>query len=111
MLEELLAQLKQQQANNPEAGTEAALELNWESLDAASQNLAALISLFALAPIPLSLLESAANASNLEMDVAVGCTALVERYLLQQVEIPPNPPLEGGNRIGGEIPPNPPSEG
>lgn len=83
MLEELLAQLKEEEANNPEAGTETALELNWDALDTDLQQLAALISLFALAPIPLSLIQSAAEASELEVDEAAGCTALVERYLLQ----------------------------
>ena len=83
MLEDLLAELQGQQVNNPEAGTEAALDLNWAELKPETQRLALLISIFALAPIPFSLLQSAADNSEIEVDVKIGCQNLIERYLLQ----------------------------
>ena len=69
MLADLLAQLQQKQAVEGESGVAVAFELNWESLQSETQQLACLLSLFALAPIPLSLLESSARASYLEFDL------------------------------------------
>lgn len=42
-------------------GIAAAFELSWQELDAAAQQLGSLLSLFALAPIPWSLVESVAG--------------------------------------------------
>ena len=39
MLEDLLAELQEKQALNPEAGTEAALDLNWADLKPGTQRL------------------------------------------------------------------------
>ena len=81
---DILAQL-QKQAQRGESGVAAAFELNWQSLEPEAQKLACLLSLFALAPIPWSLVESAASSSDLEFDLKVHCTVLVERYLLQEL--------------------------
>ncbi|HEY9830455.1 MAG TPA: tetratricopeptide repeat protein, partial [Stenomitos sp.] len=83
MLEELLSRLQEKQAQAGESGTVAAFELNWESLDADAQTLACLLSLFALAPIPWSLVAAAAGASHLEFDFEVKRSTLLQRYLLQ----------------------------
>ena len=73
---------KQEQAG--ESGTAAAFALNWESLDDAdAQTLACLLSLFALAPIPWSLVAAVAGASHLEFDLEEKRSTLVQRYLLQ----------------------------
>ena len=72
---------KQEQAG--ESGTAAAFALNWESLDADAQTLACLLSLFALAPIPWSLVAAVAGASHLEFDLEKKRSTLVQRYLLQ----------------------------
>jgi tetratricopeptide (TPR) repeat protein len=66
-------------------GTDAAFELNWESLDSEVQTLACLLSLFALAPIPWSLVEATASASKLEFDLETQRSTLIKRYLLQQL--------------------------
>ncbi|MBD2648933.1 tetratricopeptide repeat protein, partial [Nostoc foliaceum] len=84
MLADILAQL-QKQASAGESGVAAAFELNWQSLEPEAQKLACLLSLFALAPIPWSLVESAASASSLEFDLKANCAVLVERYLLQEL--------------------------
>ncbi len=84
MLADILAQL-QKQASAGESGVAAAFELNWQSLEPEAQKLACLLSLFALAPIPWSLVESAASSSDLEFDFKANCTILVERYLLQEL--------------------------
>ncbi|MEH2007306.1 tetratricopeptide repeat protein [Nostoc sp.] len=84
MLADILAQL-QKQASPGESGVAAAFELNWQSLEPEAQKLACLLSLFALAPIPWSLVESAASYSDLEFDLKANCTILVERYLLQEL--------------------------
>ncbi|MEH2337295.1 tetratricopeptide repeat protein, partial [Nostoc sp.] len=84
MLADILAQL-QKQASTGESGVAAAFELNWQSLEPEAQKLACLVSLFALAPIPWSLVESAASYSHLEFDLKANCTILVERYLLQEL--------------------------
>ncbi|MEH1773782.1 tetratricopeptide repeat protein, partial [Nostoc sp.] len=84
MLADILAQL-QKQASAGESGVAAAFELNWQSLEPEAQKLACLLSLFALAPIPWSLIESAASASDLEFDLKANRTILVERYLLQEL--------------------------
>ncbi|MEH2193538.1 MAG: tetratricopeptide repeat protein, partial [Nostoc sp.] len=84
MLADILAQL-QKQASAGESGIAAAFELNWQSLESEAQKLASLLSLFALAPIPWSMVESAASASHLEFDLKANCTILVERYLLQEL--------------------------
>ncbi|MEA5624084.1 tetratricopeptide repeat protein, partial [Nostoc sp. UHCC 0251] len=84
MLADILARL-QKQASAGESGVAAAFDLNWQSLESEAQKLACLVSLFALAPIPWSLLESAARASHLEFDLKANCTILVERYLLQEL--------------------------
>ncbi|MEH1796189.1 MULTISPECIES: tetratricopeptide repeat protein [unclassified Nostoc] len=84
MLADILAQL-QKQALTGESGVAAAFELNWQSLKPEAQKLACLLSLFALAPIPWSLVESAASASHLEFDFKANCAVLVERYLLQEL--------------------------
>ncbi|MEH1912811.1 tetratricopeptide repeat protein, partial [Nostoc sp.] len=84
MLADILAQL-QKQASAGESGVAAAFELNWQSLEPEAQKLAYLLSLFALAPIPWSLVESAASSSDLEFDLKANCTILVERYLLQEL--------------------------
>ncbi|MEH2277143.1 MAG: tetratricopeptide repeat protein, partial [Nostoc sp.] len=84
MLADILAQL-QKQASAGESGVAAAFELNWQCLEAEAQKLACLLSLFALAPIPWSLVESAASYSDLEFDLKANCTVLVERYLLQEL--------------------------
>ncbi|MEH2242324.1 tetratricopeptide repeat protein [Nostoc sp.] len=84
MLADILAQL-QKQATDGESGVAAAFELNWQSLEPEAQKLACLLSLFALAPIPWSMVESAASYSDLEFDLKANCTILVERYLLQEL--------------------------
>ncbi len=84
MLADILAQLKKQ-ASAGESGVAAAFELNWQSLEPEAQKLACLLSLFALAPIPWSLVESAASYSDLEFDIKGNCAVLVERYLLQEL--------------------------
>ncbi|MEH2348469.1 MAG: tetratricopeptide repeat protein, partial [Nostoc sp.] len=84
MLADILAQL-QKQASAGESGVAAAFELNWQSLEPEAQKLACLVSLFALAPIPWSMVESAASASLMEFDLKANCTILVERYLLQEL--------------------------
>ncbi|MDF5738943.1 MULTISPECIES: tetratricopeptide repeat protein [unclassified Nostoc] len=84
MLADILAQL-QKQASPGESGVAAAFKLNWQSLEPEAQKLACLLSLFALAPIPWSLVESAASYSDLEFDLKANCTILVERYLLQEL--------------------------
>ncbi|MCL6749683.1 tetratricopeptide repeat protein, partial [Nostoc sp. CCCryo 231-06] len=84
MLADILAQL-QKQASAGESGVAAAFELNWQSLEPEAQKLACLLSLFALAPIPWSMVESAASASLMEFDLKANCTILVERYLLQEL--------------------------
>ena len=61
MLEELLSRLQEKQEQAGESGTAAAFALNWESLDADAQTLACLLSLFALAPIPWSLVAAVAS--------------------------------------------------
>jgi tetratricopeptide (TPR) repeat protein len=85
MLEELLSRLQEKQAQDGESGTTAAFELNWESLDSEAQTLACLLSLFALAPIPWSLVEATANASKLEFDLETQRSTLIQRYLLQHL--------------------------
>uniref|UniRef100_UPI0035CB07D9 tetratricopeptide repeat protein n=1 Tax=uncultured Nostoc sp. TaxID=340711 RepID=UPI0035CB07D9 len=84
MLADILARL-QKQATDGESGVAAAFELNWQSLEPEAQKLACLLSLFALAPIPWSLVESAASSSDLEFDLKANRTILVERYLLQEL--------------------------
>ncbi|MGF2037496.1 MAG: tetratricopeptide repeat protein, partial [Nostoc sp. CmiVER01] len=84
MLADILARL-QKQATDGESGVAAAFELNWECLEPEAQKLACLLSLFALAPIPWFLVESAASYSHLEFDLKANCTVLVERYLLQEL--------------------------
>ncbi len=84
MLADILARLTSQ-AQSGESGVAAAFELNWQSLEAEAQKLACLLSLFALAPIPWSLVESAASYSHLEFDFKANRTILVERYLLQEL--------------------------
>jgi len=100
MLADILAQL-QKQASAGESGVAAAFELNWQSLVPEAQKLTCLLSLFALAPIPWSLVESAASYSHWEFDLkasssasltasfersrTANCTVLVERYLLQEL--------------------------
>jgi tetratricopeptide (TPR) repeat protein len=83
MLEELLSRLQEKQAQDGESGTAAAFALNWESLDAEAQTLACLLSLFALAPIPWSLVAAAAGASNWEFNLEEKRSTLIQRYLLQ----------------------------
>jgi len=85
MLKDILARLQQKQAATGESGVAAAFDLNWECLEPEAQKLACLLSLFALAPIPWSLVESAASASNLEFDLKANRNILVERYLLQEL--------------------------
>ncbi|PHJ57497.1 hypothetical protein VF14_21470 [Nostoc linckia z18] len=84
MLADILARL-QKQASAGESGVAAAFELNWQCLESETQKLACLLSLFALAPIPWSLVESAASSSDLEFDLKANRTILVERYLLQEL--------------------------
>ncbi|MFN6469846.1 MAG: tetratricopeptide repeat protein, partial [Nostoc sp. SerVER01] len=84
MLADILARLTSQ-AQSGESGVAAAFELNWQSLEPEAQKLACLLSLFALAPIPWSLVESAASYSDLEFDFKANRTILVERYLLQEL--------------------------
>jgi len=83
MLEELLSRLQEKQEQAGESGTAAAFALNWESLDADAQTLACLLSLFALAPIPWSLVAAVAGASHLEFDLEKKRSTLLQRYLLQ----------------------------
>ena len=54
MLAEILGRLQEKQAQNGEPGIAAAFELNWEAIDASAQQLAMLLSLFAVAPISWS---------------------------------------------------------
>ncbi|MHC5727684.1 MAG: tetratricopeptide repeat protein, partial [Nostoc sp.] len=84
MVADILAQL-QKQAQSGESGVAAAFELNWQCLEPEAQKLACLLSLFALAPIPWSLVESAASASSWEFDFKANCAVLVEHYLLQEL--------------------------
>ncbi|GAB1544736.1 hypothetical protein NUACC21_74120 [Scytonema sp. NUACC21] len=83
MLADIFAQLQQKKTSIGESDVTAAFELNWESLKPETQKLACLLSLFALAPISWSLVQSAASASNLNFDIAVSRNLLIERYLLQ----------------------------
>ena len=83
MLEDILTELQQKQSQNPKTGTDTVLDLNWIELEPETQRLVLLISIFALAPIPVSLLQSAAEASEIHADVKIACQNLIERYLLQ----------------------------
>jgi len=85
MLEDILAHLQQKQKLAGESGVVAAFELNWQGLEPEAQKLACLLSLFALAPIPWSFIESAASASNLEFDIKATCNNLIQRYILQHL--------------------------
>ncbi|MBO3458923.1 GTPase domain-containing protein [Aetokthonos hydrillicola Thurmond2011] len=85
ILNRLLNRLQQKQAAKCESGIAAAFDLNWESLEPETQKLACLLSLFDFTPIPWSLIELAASASNLEFNLKANCTILVERYLLQEL--------------------------
>ncbi len=85
MLADILAQLQRKQAAEGESGVAAAFKLNWESLEPETQKLICLLSLFAQTPIPWSLIESAASASNLEFDIKAHCNILIQQYLLQEV--------------------------
>ena len=63
-------------------GVEAAFELSWEVLSSAAQELGCLLSLFALAPIPWSLVESAAPEKDTE-DLENARIELEQLHLLQ----------------------------
>jgi tetratricopeptide (TPR) repeat protein len=63
-------------------GVEAAFELSWEVLSSAAQELGCLLSLFALAPIPWSLVESAAPEQDTE-DLEDARIELEQLHLLQ----------------------------
>ena len=87
MLAEILARLKEKQVSAGESGIDAVFDLNWETLNTPAQKLACLLSMFALAPIPWSLVESAASAGKLEIDLAANRAILIEKYLLQQLDV------------------------
>jgi tetratricopeptide (TPR) repeat protein len=87
MLAEILARLKEKQVSAGESGIDAVFDLNWETLDTPAQKLACLLSMFALAPIPWSLVESATSAGKLEIDLAANRAILIEKYLLQQLDV------------------------
>ncbi|WP_254625795.1 hypothetical protein [Nostoc sp. TCL240-02] len=84
MLADILARLTSQ-ASLYSFGVAAAFELNWQSLEPEAQKLACLLSLFALAPIPSSLVKSAASSSHWKFYLKANCAVLVERYLLQEL--------------------------
>ncbi|NEO66898.1 MAG: hypothetical protein F6J98_43680, partial [Moorea sp. SIO4G2] len=86
MLEEILLLLEQKQSQEGDSGTDVVLELNWDSLQSSAQTMAALLSLFALAPMPWSLVSKAARAASLEFDLVVNRDILVEKYLLQKLD-------------------------
>ncbi|WP_287254805.1 tetratricopeptide repeat protein [Moorena sp. SIO4E2] len=87
MLEEILSLLEQKQSEEGDSGTDdVVLELNWDSLESSAQTMAALLSLFALAPIPWSLVSEAAAAASLDFDLVVNRDILVEKYLLQKLD-------------------------
>jgi tetratricopeptide (TPR) repeat protein len=85
MLADILARLREKQAQDGDSGIAAAFELNWEALDTSAQTLTCLLSLFALAPIPWSLVEASASASNLEFDLETHRSTLIQQYLLQHL--------------------------
>jgi tetratricopeptide (TPR) repeat protein len=87
MLAEILARLKEKQVSAGESGIDAVFGLNWETLNTPAQKLACFLSMFALAPIPWSLVESAASAGKLEIDLAANRAILIEKYLLQQLDV------------------------
>ncbi|MGK7896958.1 MAG: tetratricopeptide repeat protein [Xenococcus sp. (in: cyanobacteria)] len=73
--------------NNPAAtsnikGVKAAFELSWQKLDESAQKLGCLLSLFALTPIPWSLVESAALSEDQE-ELKQARVKLRRLYLLQ----------------------------
>ncbi|NEQ83176.1 MAG: tetratricopeptide repeat protein [Moorea sp. SIO2I5] len=86
MLEELLSLLQEKQSQEGDSGTDVVLELNWDSLQSSAQTMAALMSLFALAPIPWSLVSKAARAARLDFDLVVNRDILVQKYLLQKLD-------------------------
>lgn len=82
MFEEIRAKLKEEQANNVEAGTEAVLELNWNSFDSHSRNIAIIMSLFSSEPIPCFLLESVACKIYSRPNINETCLNLFKRNWL-----------------------------
>ncbi|WP_287267128.1 MULTISPECIES: tetratricopeptide repeat protein [unclassified Moorena] len=86
MLEEILLLLEQKQSQEGDSGTDVVLELNWDSLESSAQTMAGLLSLFALAPIPWSLVSKAARAASLDFDLVVNRDILVQKYLLQKLD-------------------------
>ncbi|OLT61704.1 tetratricopeptide repeat protein [Moorena bouillonii] len=86
MLEEILSLLQEKQSQEGDSGTDVVLELNWDALESSAQTMAGLLSLFALAPIPWSLVSEAARAASLDFDLVVNRDILVQKYLLQQLD-------------------------
>ena len=78
--------LHEEQSQQGDSGTEVMLELNWDALESSAQTMASLLSLFALAPIPWSLVSQAARAASLDFDLVVNRDILVQKYLLQQLD-------------------------
>ena len=70
---------------NIKYGVAAAFELSWERLSTAAQELGCLISLFALAPIPWSLIKSTATEQNKE-ELETARIELENFHLLQSEE-------------------------
>ncbi|NEO50901.1 MAG: tetratricopeptide repeat protein [Moorea sp. SIO4A3] len=78
--------LQDKQSQEGDSGTDVVLELNWDALESSAQTMAALLSLFALAPIPWSLVSEAARAASLDFDLVVNRDILVQKYLLQKLD-------------------------
>ena len=78
--------LQEEQSQEEDSGTEVMLELNWDALESSAQTMAGLLSLFALAPIPWSLVSQAARAASLDFDLVVNRDILVQKYLLQKLD-------------------------
>ncbi|NEO69207.1 tetratricopeptide repeat protein [Moorena sp. SIO3H5] len=86
MLEEILLLLEQKQSQEGDSGKDVLLELNWDALESSAQTMAALLSLFALAPIPWLLVSQVAATASLEFDLVVNRDILVQKYFLQKLD-------------------------
>ncbi|MBW4508197.1 MAG: tetratricopeptide repeat protein [Scytonematopsis contorta HA4267-MV1] len=86
MLEDILAKLQQLKSVKDFSSIDATFEFNWKALEPEAKQLACLLSLFALAPIPWYLVELAVNACGLNFDMQANRDVLTKYYILQKVE-------------------------